>query len=105
MKRFSKLGAAFGGLTFAVIAASTQASGCYRQVTSWMLSCGFDTMAQCKATAYGLGGDCLRDPFIREISSAYDYARRPARTKRLRKGSAGPLRSPSFFSAFSARSK
>jgi Protein of unknown function (DUF3551) len=108
VKRFSKLGAAFDALTFAVIPASTPASAydyCYRQVASYMLSCSFDTMAQCTSTAFGLGGDCFRDPFTREISSAYGYARSPARTKSLRKGSAGPLRSPSFFSAFSARTK
>ena len=29
----------------------------YRQATSYMLSCGFDTMAQCKTTASVIGGD------------------------------------------------
>jgi hypothetical protein len=36
-----------------------------------MLSCGFDTLAQCQAMSSGRGGDCLADPFQGGVNSAY----------------------------------
>jgi hypothetical protein len=39
-----------------------------------MVSCGFDTLAQCQAMSSGRGGDCVRDPFITGAANAYAYA-------------------------------
>jgi hypothetical protein len=69
--------AALGALTF--VAAATPASAhtyeyCRRDVIGGTLSCGFDTLAQCQAMSSGRGGDCLRDPFLSDIGSAYAYA-------------------------------
>jgi hypothetical protein len=47
---------------------------CRRGVTDFMLSCGFDTLAQCQAMSSGRGGDCVRDPFITGAANAYAYA-------------------------------
>ena len=46
---------------------------CRRDITEYgAISCGFDTLAQCQATASGRGGDCLRDPSLG--AGAYAYA-------------------------------
>ncbi len=81
MRRLFKLSAApiaaLGALTFVAIAAPASAHTyeyCRRDVTSYMLSCGFDTMAQCQAMSSGRGGDCLRDPFQGWVNGAYAYA-------------------------------
>ena len=38
---------------------------CRRDIVNYgALSCSFDTLAQCQATASGRGGDCLRDPSL-----------------------------------------
>jgi hypothetical protein len=69
--------AALGALTFVAIAAPASAHAaayCRRDVSSYMLSCGFDTMAQCQAMSSGRGGDCLPDPFQGGVNSAYAYA-------------------------------
>ena len=69
--------AALGALTFAAIAAPASAHAsayCLRDVPSYMLSCGFDTMAQCKATSSGVAAVCLRDPFSGGVNDAYAYA-------------------------------
>jgi hypothetical protein len=48
---------------------------CRRDVTEYSaLSCSFDTLAQCQATASGRGGDCLRDPSLGVGAGAYAYA-------------------------------
>jgi hypothetical protein len=48
---------------------------CRRDITEYgALSCSFDTLAQCQATASGRGGDCLRDPSLGAGASAYAYA-------------------------------
>jgi hypothetical protein len=47
---------------------------CRRDITSSMLQCGFDTMAQCQAMSSGRGGDCVRDPFFPGAANAYAYA-------------------------------
>jgi hypothetical protein len=39
---------------------------CRRDVTGFMTGCGFDNMEQCQAASAGLGGDCFRDPFLKE---------------------------------------
>jgi hypothetical protein len=69
--------AALGALTF--VASATPASAhtyeyCRRDIVGYTLSCSFDTMAQCQAMSSGRGGDCLRDPFLKDIGSAYAYA-------------------------------
>jgi Protein of unknown function (DUF3551) len=71
MKQLLKIAAAPATalLAWAVVAvgapASAQASEyCRRDVTSYMVSCSFDTMEQCKAMSSGRGGDCFRDPYL-----------------------------------------
>ena len=45
---------------------------CRRDIVNYSaLSCSFDTLAQCQATASGRGGDCLRDPSLGAGASAY----------------------------------
>jgi hypothetical protein len=56
-------------------AAAAQHEYCRRDITEYgALSCSFDTLAQCQATASGRGGDCLRDPSLDTDASAYAYA-------------------------------
>ena len=74
-------------LTFAALASATCLLGtagpaaadayCSRD-TFYILSCGFETLAQCKATAR----ECLPNPF-QQPSNAYAYA--PKAVKNLRK--------------------
>jgi Protein of unknown function (DUF3551) len=69
--------AALGALTF--VATATPASAhtyeyCRRDVIGYTVSCGFDTLAQCQAMSSGRGGDCLRDPFLSDVRSAYAHA-------------------------------
>jgi hypothetical protein len=74
LKRSVAPAAAFFALAFVAMATPAAAyEYCRRDVTSYMLSCGFDTMAQCQAMSSGRGGDCLRDPFMAPSSSAYAY--------------------------------
>src|SRR3954447_13634430 len=50
----------------ALFANATPASAyeyCRRDVTGFMLGCSFDTIEQCYATSFGIGGYCQRDPF------------------------------------------
>jgi hypothetical protein len=47
---------------------------CRREASSYMLSCGFDTLAQCRDMSFGRGGDCLRNPSLGDTASAYAYA-------------------------------
>ena len=48
---------------------------CRRDIVNYgVLSCSFDTLAQCHATASGRGGDCLRDPSLDAGASAFAYA-------------------------------
>jgi hypothetical protein len=54
-------------------AAASPHEYCRRDIVNYAaLSCSFDTLAQCQATASGHGGDCLRDPSL--DASAYAYA-------------------------------
>jgi Protein of unknown function (DUF3551) len=69
--------AALGALTFVAIAAPAPARAdayCKRDVISYMLNCGFASLEQCHEAASGIGGDCLRNPFLPDVSSAYAYA-------------------------------
>lgn len=48
---------------------------CRRDINEYgALSCSFDTLAQCQATASGRGGDCIRDPSLSAATDAYGYA-------------------------------
>ena len=76
-----------------VAASSTTANAweyCRRDITGHMLGCSFSSMAQCEATRYGLGGDCLRDPFLPDARGAYAYqaglAKRSTEARRVRSG-------------------
>jgi Protein of unknown function (DUF3551) len=81
MRRRFKLNAApiavLGAVTFVAIAAPASAHAgayCLRDIPSYMLSCDFDTLAQCQATSSGIAAVCLRDPFRGGINDAYAYA-------------------------------
>ena len=68
----------------AFVASATPASAgeyCRRDITSYMLSCSFDTLAQCQAMSSGRGGDCLRDPYLNDASTAYAFAPKALHTK------------------------
>ncbi len=47
---------------------------CRRDVTAFMLACGFDTLAQCQDMSSGRGGDCIRNPALGGAADAYAYA-------------------------------
>jgi Protein of unknown function (DUF3551) len=81
MKRFSILSttsiAALSAWTFVAFATPASARTyeyCRRDVIGYTLSCGFDTLAQCQAMSSGRGGDCLRDPTLGDVRSAYAFA-------------------------------
>jgi Protein of unknown function (DUF3551) len=46
---------------------------CRQDVTGHMTGCGYDTMEQCKAASAGIGGDCFRDPFLKDNHDAFAY--------------------------------
>jgi hypothetical protein len=50
-------------------------------VTSAVVSCGFDTLAQCQDMSSGRGGDCYRDPFLTDTRSALAYAPKAIHSK------------------------
>jgi len=60
----------FGAVT---PAAAKDYEYCRRDVTSYMLSCGFETLAGCQDMASGRGGDCIRNPSFGDAASAYAY--------------------------------
>jgi hypothetical protein len=64
--------AAFFGT--AAPAAAKDYEYCRRDVTSAMVSCGFDTLAQCQDMSSGRGGDCIRNPSLGGAANAYAYA-------------------------------
>lgn len=89
MKEPLKLASAFAatlllGIAFGAINPPEARAGefCRRDVTGHMMSCGFDNMAQCQAASAGVGGDCLRDPFLDDTRSAYAYSPKKAHSKR-----------------------
>jgi hypothetical protein len=42
---------------------------CRRDVTGFMTGCGYANIEQCQAASAGLGGDCFRDPFLKETKN------------------------------------
>jgi hypothetical protein len=79
-KRFELIAtsvAALSALSFVAIATPASAHTyeyCRRDIIGSVLSCGFETLAQCQAMSSGRGGDCLRDPSLSDIGSTYAYA-------------------------------
>jgi hypothetical protein len=49
---------------------------CRQDYSSGTRQCGFDTMEQCVAMISGRGGSCMRDPFLKETSESFAYARK-----------------------------
>jgi hypothetical protein len=47
---------------------------CRRDITSYMLQCGFGTLAQCQEMSFGRGADCFRNPSLDSAADAYAYA-------------------------------
>jgi hypothetical protein len=81
MRRFSILSAtsiaALSAWTFVAFATPASAHTyeyCRRDIIGYTLSCSFDTLAQCQAMSSGRGGDCLRDPSLGDVRSAYAFA-------------------------------
>lgn len=84
MKQLLRLAAApataLFALTFVTFAAPTSAQAgeyCRKDVTSAVVSCSFDTLAQCQDMSSGRGGDCFRDPFLPQ-RNAFAYAPKAA---------------------------
>jgi hypothetical protein len=48
---------------------------------TFVASCGFNTLAQCQAMSSGRGGDCLRDPSLGDMRSAYAFAPKHGQAK------------------------
>jgi hypothetical protein len=68
----------------AMMAPASAAEFCRTDVTGHMTSCGFDSMAQCQAASAGIGGDCFRDPYLKDTkndSNAYAYHPKSSRSK------------------------
>ena len=65
---------------------ATAGEFCRQDVTGHMTSCGFDTMAQCKASSVGIGGDCFRDPYLNDNRNAFAYQPGQSISPRLQKG-------------------
>jgi hypothetical protein len=86
MKQFLKLSAApitaLCALAFVTVATPASAGEyCRKDVTSAVVSCGFDTLAQCQDMSAGRGGDCYRDPFLPDTRSALAYAPKALHSK------------------------
>jgi Protein of unknown function (DUF3551) len=47
---------------------------CRRDVSSYMLSCGFETLAQCQDMSSGRGCECIRNPSLGGAADAFAYA-------------------------------
>src|SRR5438552_6672938 len=87
MTQLLKLSAApitmLSALAFVTMATPASAGEyCRKDVTSAVVSCSFDTLAQCQDMSSGRGGDCYRDPFLPNASSAYAYAPNAAHSNR-----------------------
>jgi hypothetical protein len=92
MKQFLKLTVAPASALFALalVAMATPASAgpneyCRQDITSGMRSCGFSSLEQCQAMSAGRGGDCYRDPYLTDASSALAYQPKSSLAKSVRK--------------------
>jgi hypothetical protein len=72
-------------VAMATPAAASPGEYCRQDVTSAMRSCSFSTLEDCKAMSAGRGGDCYRDPFFGNSSSAYAYQPKAPHAKSARK--------------------
>ena len=45
-----------------------------RRNSSYMLSCGYETLAQCQDMSSGRGGDCIHNPSLGGAANAFAYA-------------------------------
>jgi len=77
MTQLLKLSAApitmLSALAFVTMATPASAGEyCRKDVTSAVVSCSFDTLAQCQDMSSGRGGDCYRDPFLPEGAEIKD---------------------------------
>jgi uncharacterized membrane protein len=76
---FLKASTAAAAALFAALAVgamTTPASAaefCRTDVTGHMTSCSYTSMAQCQAASAGIGGDCFRDPNLKDSNNAYAY--------------------------------
>src|ERR1700751_5459529 len=52
---------------------------CRRDITSYMLQCGFDTLAQCQEMSFGRGADCSRNPSLGSAAEPMSTRRVSAR--------------------------
>jgi hypothetical protein len=78
MKDFLKTASAPAAALVAAIAfgamsmpAANAGEFCRTDVTGHMTGCGFDSMEQCQASSSGLGGDCFRDPNLKDSKGAF----------------------------------
>ena len=55
-------------------AAATDHEYCRGDIKSYMLQCGFDTLAQCQEMSFGRGADCFQYPSLGSAADAYAYA-------------------------------
>jgi len=92
MKQLLKLTVAPASALFALalVAMTTPASAgpneyCRQDITSGMRSCGFSSLEQCQAMSAGRGGDCYRDPYLTDASSALAYQPKSSIAKSVRK--------------------
>jgi hypothetical protein len=78
MNKLLSLGAAAIACAIAFSAATPAAAKdyeyCRREAASFMLSCGFETLAQCQDMSSGRGGDCIRNPALGGAANAFAYA-------------------------------
>ena len=101
--------ALIAALAFGAIVTPQASAGdfCRRDVTGHMTGCGFDSIAQCQASASGIGGDCFRDPSKsdsgnagnalayqpRSPSNAFAYQPKPSRHRHGSLNSRTPAKS------------
>src|SRR5258708_39678989 len=87
MKQLLKLSAApitaLSALAFVAMATPASAGEyCRKDVTSAVVSCSFNTLAQCQDMSSAPGADCFPDPFLPATSSAYAYQPKHLRSKK-----------------------
>ena len=77
MNKLSSLGAAAIACAAVFGTAAPAAAKDYeycRRDSSYMLACGYETLAQCQDMASGRGGDCIRSPALGDAANAYASA-------------------------------
>ena len=88
MKAFAKISAPAAAVVavvaFGAMSENKASAGefCRQDVTGHMTGCGFNSMEQCKAASAGIGGDCFRDPFLKDSREAFAYHPNSSRLKK-----------------------